>query len=98
MALKVIRADMAEDPDTLQRFKREIQLSSVATYKNVLRVYDPGESEGLKFLTMQYVEGEDLAGLFKRAGRLPMERVLRIFRQICRGLAAAHERGILHRD
>ncbi len=98
VALKVIRADLAEDASVLQRFKREIQLSSTVTHKNVLRVYDLGESQGLKFLTMQFVEGEDLAGLFKREGRLPMERVLHIFHQMCQGLGAAHEKGILHRD
>ena len=57
VALKLIRSDIAEDPDALERFKREIQLSSRITHRNVLRVYDLGESDGIKFLTMQFVEG-----------------------------------------
>ncbi len=98
VALKVIRADLVNDPDVLKRFKREIQLSSTVTHKNVLRVYDLGESEGIKFLTMQYVEGDDLAHRIKHEGHLPIPRLLHIFRQVCQGLAAAHEQGVLHRD
>ncbi|MBM3790459.1 MAG: tetratricopeptide repeat protein, partial [Acidobacteria bacterium] len=98
VALKVIRAELAEDPPLLKRFKREIQLSSTVTHRNVLRVYDLGESTGVKFLTMQYVDGEDLGSLLKREGRLPVARLLHIFRQVCNGLAAAHEQGVLHRD
>jgi tetratricopeptide (TPR) repeat protein len=98
VALKLIRADIAEDPTVLDRFRREIQLSSTITHKNVLRVYDLGESEGIKFLTMQVVEGDDLATLLRREGRLPPDRLLSIFGQICAGLAAAHEQGVIHRD
>jgi tetratricopeptide (TPR) repeat protein/predicted Ser/Thr protein kinase len=98
VALKVIRPDIAEDPSMLERFKREIQLSSVVTHKNVLRVYDLGEGDGFKFVTMQYVEGEDLASLIKREGRLPVSQTVNIFRQTCQGLAAAHEQGVVHRD
>ncbi len=98
VALKVIRPDLAGDPLILQRFKREIQLSSTVTHRNVLRVYDLGESDGLKFLTMQYVEGGDLGGLLKTEGKLPVPRLIHLFRQICLGLEAAHERGIMHRD
>ena len=98
VALKLIRADVAGDPETLERFKREIQLSSVITHKNVLRVYDLGESDGIRFLTMQFVEGEDLSTIVKRKKALPMERVVKIFRQICEGLRAAHEQGVIHRD
>src|SRR5262245_1588595 len=97
VALKLIRAGIAEDPETLARFKREIQLSSKVTHRNVLRVYDLGESDGIKFLTMQLVSGEDLAAVIK-AGKLPNDRLLRIFRQICEGLEAAHEQNVIHRD
>ena len=97
VALKLIRSDIAEDPETLGRFKREIQLSSKVTHRNVLRVYDLGESDGIKFLTMQLVSGEDLAAVI-RAGQLPTDRLVRIFRQICEGLEAAHEQGVIHRD
>jgi tetratricopeptide (TPR) repeat protein len=98
VALKLIRPEIAEDQATLDRFKREIQLSSRITHKNVLRVYDLGEVEGIKFLTMQFVDGDDLASLIKREGHLPLPRVLAIFGEICRGLAAAHEQGVIHRD
>ncbi|HUP47258.1 MAG TPA: serine/threonine-protein kinase, partial [Thermoanaerobaculia bacterium] len=97
VALKMIRPEI-DDPNVIERFKREIQLSSIVTHRNVLRVYDLGESGGVKYLTMQLVEGEDLATLVRRDGPLPVDRAVRIFRQICEGLAAAHEQGVLHRD
>jgi tetratricopeptide (TPR) repeat protein len=98
VALKVIRSDIAENPEILERFKREIQLSSIVTHRNVLRVYDLGESRGIRFLTMQYVEGGNLSALLRREGPLPMERMLQIIHQICQGLKAAHDQGVLHRD
>jgi len=99
VALKLIRSDFAEDPSTLERFKREIQLSSSITHRNVLRVYDLGENEGIKFLTMQLVEGEDLGTVMKRARpRLEIPRIVRLARQIAEGLGAAHEQGVVHRD
>ncbi|HEY6928954.1 MAG TPA: protein kinase [Thermoanaerobaculia bacterium] len=98
VALKLIRSDIADNPSTLARFKREIQLSSKVTHKNVLRVYDLGEAEGTKFLTMQFVEGTDLGHLLKRERKLPIPRILKIFSQICEGLGAAHEQGVVHRD
>ena len=70
VALKLIRSEIADNPTTLERFKREIQLSSSVTHRNVLRVFDLGESDGIKFLTMQYVEGEDLGAIFKREKKL----------------------------
>ena len=98
VALKLIRPDIAENEAVIERFKREIQLSSKVTHKNVLRVYDLGESDGVPYLTMHYIEGEDLASLIKREKRLPIARTLRLFRQICEGLQAAHEQGVIHRD
>jgi tetratricopeptide (TPR) repeat protein/predicted Ser/Thr protein kinase len=98
IALKLIRAPIAADPQLLERFKREVQLSSEITHPNVLRVYDLGESKGIRFLTMQFVRGEDLAELIRREGQLPLDKAGRFFRQICDGLAAAHEKGVLHRD
>ena len=98
VALKLIRPDVAQDPSALDRFKREIQLSSRITHRNVLRVYDLGETESIKYLTMQLVSGEDLSAVLKREGKLSNERILRIFRQICEGLEAAHEQGVVHRD
>ncbi|HEY8131520.1 MAG TPA: protein kinase [Thermoanaerobaculia bacterium] len=98
VALKVIRLDLSSHPAILERFKREIQLSSNITHKNILRVYDLGEAGGVKFLTMQYVDGQDLAAMMRREGRLPLPKAVDIFRQICEGLQAAHEQGVIHRD
>jgi tetratricopeptide (TPR) repeat protein/predicted Ser/Thr protein kinase/ribosomal protein L40E len=98
IALKVIRSDISSSPESLERFKREIQLSAKVTHRNVLRVYDLGESEGVKFLTMEYVQGEDLSNIVKRDGRLPFDRVMNYFQQICAGLGVAHEQGVIHRD
>jgi tetratricopeptide (TPR) repeat protein/predicted Ser/Thr protein kinase len=98
VALKLIRSDIADDPDSLERFKREIQLSSRVTHPNVLRVFDLGESDGIKFLTMQFVDGRDLSTILKKQGKLPNERLLKIFRQAAEGLKAAHDQGVVHRD
>ncbi|HEX4441897.1 MAG TPA: protein kinase [Thermoanaerobaculia bacterium] len=98
VALKLIRSDVAEDPDALERFKREVQLSSRVTHPNVLRSFDLGESDGIKFLTMQFVDGRDLSTILKKQGKLPTERLLRVFRQTSEGLKAAHDQGVIHRD
>jgi len=98
VALKLIKSDIAEDADALERFKREIQLSSRVTHPNVLRVFDLGESDDIKFLTMQFVDGRDLATILKKQGKLPNERLVRVFRQVAEGLKAAHDQGVVHRD
>jgi len=98
VALKLIRPHLAESPAVLERFKREVRLSSTITHRNVLRVHDLGESDGVHFLTMEYVRGGSLAALLHREGRLAPERALKLFREICEGLAAAHEQQVLHRD
>ena len=95
VALKVVRDD---NEASLARFRREIALSRKVTNANVLRVYDLAEHDGLRFLAMEYVDGEDLAALLRRDGRLPLERALALFRQVCVGLAAAHAQGVVHRD
>ncbi|HQR66974.1 MAG TPA: protein kinase [Thermoanaerobaculia bacterium] len=98
VALKVIRPEIAADPDVLDRFKREIQLSSRITHRNVLRVYDLGEADGVRFLTMEFVEGDDLSNLLRKAGSFPVSRLVHLFRQVCEGLKAAHDEGVVHRD
>jgi eukaryotic-like serine/threonine-protein kinase len=98
VALKLIRADLEEDQNVIDRFKREIHLSSLVTHRNVLRVYDLGESDGVKYLTMQLVEGDDLSHAMRGSNTMPLERATNIFRQICLGLAAAHEQSVIHRD
>jgi len=80
------------------RLLAEVRSARTASHPNVCRVYDIGEVQGRYFLTMEYIEGEDLASLLRRIGRLPAGKALEIARQLCAGLAAAHERGVLHRD
>ncbi len=98
VAVKLIRPDLSESRTILDRFKREVHLSSKVTHRNVLRVHDLSESDGVFFLTMEYVRGRNLAALLRKEGRLPIDRAVRIFREICEGLAAAHEQQVLHRD
>ena len=98
VALKTVRYDRDALDEALERFRREIALARKVTSPNVLRVYDFAEHDGLPFLSMEYVEGEDLAALLKREGKLPVERALAIVRQIAAGLAAAHEQDVVHRD
>jgi predicted Ser/Thr protein kinase len=98
VALKFLPKRVSDDPGRLARFHAEVRLARQVSHPNVCRVYDIDEVEGQHFLSMEYVDGEDLASLLKRIGRLPAEKALEIARQLCAGLAAAHEKGVLHRD
>ncbi|MDP9172370.1 MAG: serine/threonine protein kinase [Planctomycetota bacterium] len=98
VALKFLPQSVNSDPAWLQRFHTEVRLSRQVTHPNVCRVFDIGEVEGEQFISMEFVDGEDLACLLRRIGRLPRDKALQISRQICAGLAAAHDRGVLHRD
>ncbi len=98
VALKFLPATLERDPARLAQFHNEVRLARQIAHKNVCRMYDVGEADGLPFLTMEYVDGEDLSTLLRRIGRLPEDKALDIARQLCAGLAAAHERGVLHRD
>ncbi|MBI4169745.1 MAG: protein kinase, partial [Acidobacteria bacterium] len=98
VALKVIRAEMVARPEVLARFKREILLASQVTHKNVLRIHDLGEAGDVRFISMSYVEGENLKALLEREGPLPLDRAHPLVRQIAEALAAAHEAGVVHRD
>jgi hypothetical protein len=98
VALKFLPKALAEDPARQERFFAEVRLARQVSHPNVCRVYDLGEIEGRHFLSMEYVDGEDLASLLRRIGRLPPDKALEISRQLCAGLAAAHDRGVLHRD
>src|SRR5882672_8606274 len=97
VALKFL-PEGAADPDHLAQFHNELRIARQVSHKNVCRLYDLGEADGRRFLTMEYVDGEDLASLIRRIGRLPQDKAIEIARQLCAGLAAAHERGVLHRD
>jgi serine/threonine protein kinase len=98
IALKTIRLDTAEGPDALARFKQELVLARKVTHKNVVRIFDLGEAEGIKFFTMEYIEGESLKALIRRQGPLPVSEVLPLARQILGALEEAHSQGIVHRD
>ena len=98
VALKFLPLLLSRDPTRLAQFHNEVRTARQVSHPNVCRVYDIGEVDGQLFITMEYVDGEDLAGLLRRIGRLPEDKGLDIARQICAGLAAAHERGVLHRD
>src|SRR5580692_4286802 len=98
VALKVIRPDLARNRAILDRFKQELILATQVTHRNVVRIYDLGEAEGIKFITMEYVEGEDLAAIIHRRTKLPPQEAVAIIEQVCRALEAAHRVGVIHRD
>jgi tetratricopeptide (TPR) repeat protein len=102
VALKVIRPESIAAPEAAaeaqRRFKRELLLARQVTHKNVVRIHDLGEIEGIKYITMPYIPGADLAAMLRREGRLPVARALKIARQVASGLVAAHEAGVVHRD
>src|SRR5262249_30968577 len=101
VALKVIRTGSkrrAVSSDAEKRFKQELLLARQVTHKNVVRIHDLGEIDGIKYITMPYVRGDDLATLLRRERKLPIARALRIARQIADGMGAAHDAGVVHRD
>ena len=98
VALKFLPEEVDRDPARLTQLHNEVRLARQVSHPNVCRVYDIDESGGSTFLSMEYVDGEDLASLLRRIGRFPEDRGLEIARQICAGLAAAHERDVIHRD
>ena len=98
VALKVIRPDLARNRAILDRFKQELILATQVTHRNVVRIYDLGEAEGIKFITMEYVEGEDLAAIIHQRTKLPPREAVAIIEQVCRALEAAHNVGVIHRD
>jgi tetratricopeptide (TPR) repeat protein/predicted Ser/Thr protein kinase len=98
VALKVIRPDMASNPEILARFKQELVLSSRVTHRNVIRIYDLGDADGVKFITMEFIEGKDLRSILHERKKLPPEEAVDIALQVCQALDAAHGIGIIHRD
>jgi serine/threonine protein kinase/tetratricopeptide (TPR) repeat protein len=98
VALKVIRPDLARNRAILDRFKQELILATQVTHRNVVRIYDLGEAEGIKFITMEYVEGENLAHILHQQTKLPPKDAVAIIEQVCRALEAAHNVGVIHRD
>ena len=99
VALKVIRTDHRQVTAELeQRFKNELLLARQVTHKSVVRIHDLGEIDGIKYITMPYVDGQDLATLLRAKGTLPLATTMQVARQMADGLQAAHEAGVVHRD
>lgn len=98
VALKFLPDKMEKDKRALERFHAEVRMARQVSHINVCRVFDIGEVDGRHFLSMEFIDGDDLSSLLRRIGRLPSERAVEIARQLCVGLAAVHHAGILHRD
>ncbi len=102
VAIKIIRPEVMANPKAAneieRRFKRELLLARKVTHKNVVRIHDLGEIDGIKYITMPYVDGSDLSTVLKREGKLPVTRALRVARGIVSGLAEAHAADVVHRD
>ncbi|MGC2814650.1 MAG: serine/threonine-protein kinase [Candidatus Acidiferrum sp.] len=98
VAIKFLPEALAQDAAALSRFHSEVRIARQVSHPNVCRVFDIGDAEGFPFLSMEYVDGEDLASVVRRIGRLSPDKATEVARQICAGLAAAHERGVVHRD
>ena len=98
VAIKVIRPDLARDQGIVDRFKQELLLAHQVTHRNVIRIYDLSEADGMKFITMEYVEGENLLTLLHEKKKFAPEEAVEIMQQVCRALEAAHTVGVIHRD
>ena len=98
VALKVLHSKLAWRQEVLQRFKHELILARQVTHQNVIRIFDLGVTHDLKFITMEYVEGQDLATLLSQRGKFTPEESARIIQHVCRALNAAHSAGVIHRD
>src|SRR5579859_6354538 len=98
VALKVIRPELAGDREILQRFKQELILARQVGDRNVIRIFDLGEADKIKFITMEYVEGESLFAILRQRGKLEVAEAVDIMEQVAGGLAAIHREGIIHRD
>jgi len=98
VALKLIRSELARNPEILQRFKQELILARQVTHRNVIRIFDLGQADGHKYITMEYLDGRDLRAVLREKGKLSPEEGAKIVLQICRALEAAHGEGVIHRD
>lgn len=98
VALKTIRPELAANPDIIKRFKQELILARQVTHRNVVRIYDLGEADGVKFITMEFIEGRDLTSLLREKGQFEPNEAVEIMEQVCRALEVAHMEGVVHRD
>jgi len=98
VALKFLPGDLARDPAMLELLMSEVRIARQVSHPDVCRVHDIGELDGQHFISMEFVDGEDLSSLLRRIGRLPQDKAVQISRHLCAGLAAAHDKGVLHQD
>jgi tetratricopeptide (TPR) repeat protein/predicted Ser/Thr protein kinase len=98
VALKLIRPELASHPEILRRFKQELILAREVTHRNVIRIFDLGQAQGIKFITMEYVEGRDLKGQIHEKGKFTADEAVPVVLQIAAALEAAHAAGVVHRD
>src|ERR1700760_1255858 len=98
VAIKFLPDSVSRDAGALARFHAEVRIARTVSHPNVCRMFDIGDMDGITFLTMEYVDGEDLSSLVRRIGRLSTDKATEIARQMCAGLAAAHDKGVIHRD
>ena len=98
VALKFLPESARNNVNLLTRFYDEVRIARQISHKNVCRVYDIGEVDGQPYLSMEYIDGEDLGSLLRRIGRLPADKATEFARKLCAGVAAAHSQGVLHRD
>jgi serine/threonine-protein kinase len=98
VALKFLPEKAAGNPGAMARLRKEVRIARQVSHPNVCRVYDIGEVQGQAYIAMEYVDGENLASLLRRIGRVPADKAVEIARQLCAGLAAAHLKGVLDRD
>src|SRR5512135_2400447 len=98
VALKFLPVLRGRNPEDLAQLHREVRIARQISHPNVCRVFDIGDSDGVPFLTMEFIDGEDLGSLMKRIGRLQPDKAIQLAQQLCAGLAEAHSFGVLHRD
>jgi eukaryotic-like serine/threonine-protein kinase len=98
IALKVIRPELAQTPEVLNRFKQELIIARKVTHKNVSRIYDLADADGVKIITMEFIDGRSLSSLLQEKGKLEPKEAAAVIVQVCRALEAAHAEGVIHRD
>jgi serine/threonine-protein kinase len=98
IALKLIKPEIASDKETIERFNNELRLTRKIRHKNICQMYDLGEAEGIHFITMEYVPGEELKNMIRMSKSMSVGAAVNIARQVCEGLAEAHRLGVVHRD
>lgn len=98
VALKMIRPELSSDQDIVKKFKRELQLARKINHDNIIRIHDLGEIEGIKYISMNYIEGQTLEDLIQTSGKLTIEKTIDVINQICSALSVAHDKNIIHRD